>query len=318
MDFKSRPLLTDEFILVDGVTRAGKFMLANVVASLERIEFFQYPHLLETVLYFHRLGKIDFYTARELLHLDFNMNTLNMAFGRALNSRKFDLSCIENSIDSEKYKRRAATEDRNLLLSEYKREKRIPFFINHEGLSNMDSLFRIFPKVKVLNALRDPITLIDSWYRRGWGSRIGNDFSVGWASFDYRGSPVPWWAVNWADEYLTVSEMDRCLKSIYTLVSMAKESFERAPNHYKERVLLIAFERIVVDPHAEIKRIEKFLDVKAMNGIAGVLKREKLPRPYDHKKTEVLYRQIKSMIEPKNYELFDQLVKEYEDFWCKL
>ncbi|MCO5141931.1 MAG: sulfotransferase domain-containing protein [Oligoflexia bacterium] len=318
MKFKERPLLADEFILLDGVTRAGKFMLANVVAALDRVEFFQYPHLLETVLYFHRLEKIDFFTARELLHLDYNMNTLNMAFGRSLNSRKHDLSCIENSIEFDRYKKRSLTEDREFLLNDFRSEKRIPFYINHEGLSNMQTIFKIFPKVKIVNALRDPIALVESWYRRGWGRRIGSDPSVGWSSFDYKGNAVPWWAVSWPEEYLKAEDMDRCLKSIYTLVTMAKESYLSSPQEYKSRVLFVEFEKIIVDPMQQIKRLEVFLGSKTLPGIEEILKRERLPRKEDEEKKEKIYSTVRSKIAPNNQFIFDELATDYGAFWGKL
>lgn len=313
--FSPRPVFTEEFVLVDGITRTGKFMVASLVAAMERVEYFQYPHLLETLLYLHRLGKIDFEVCRDLLQLDFNTNTFNLMIGRSLNTREHDLSSINRSLEAQRYFDRAKQEDRDFLVNAFLAEKRIPFFINHEGLANSETLFSIFPKVKIVNILRDPVTLIYSWFRRGWGKRIGGDPKAGWASFSHPRGPTPWWAIDWADRYHDLNEMERCLCSIQGLTTMAKDSVASLSVQRRNQILFVDFDQITRDPDPTISKIEKFLGTSRNPKIVDILRRERLPRETSPTVVNDIYQKIKGEIRGELCPILDALVAEKKEYW---
>ena len=318
LEFSERKRFVDDLVLVDGITRAGKFALAHVVSALDGVEFFQYPYLLETLLYLHRLGKLDFDTCRALAHLDLDSKMFEMMIGRSLNTRVHDLSCIYRAADPEEYVRRAATEDRTVLVQQFQDNHRLPVYINHEGLSNLQTLCRIFPGAKMINILREPTALVGSWYKRGWGHRIGTDPTAGWIAFKGVNGPRPWWTVDWLEDYGQLSEMDRCVKSIGTLMQLAREAFDAATPAVKARVLCVQFETLVTDPHRVITTISAFLDRRPGAALPGILTRERLPRPVAPDQRQTRLDEIRGLMSPGLEPLLSAMLTDYDTYWCGL
>lgn len=318
LEFSERKTFTEDFVLVDGVTRTGKFALSHVVASFDRVEFFQYPPLLETLLYLHRLGKIETDACKALLRMDFDMNTFNMMIGRSVNTRVQDLSCIYRSANFEDIVARASTADRESLEARFYREKHLPFFINHEGMSNLKTLFAVFPRVKMINIVRDPCAVIESWFKRGWGNRIGSDPKDGWITFKHPKGPVPWWAVDWAEEYHDLPELDRCAKNVAVLSAMAKEQHEAAPEAVRREILMAQFERLIIDPMFIVGELEKFLGRKPLPTLSGILGRERLPRKLEGDPLKATQERVLGAVTKKTAPIVEKLIHDYDRFWVPL
>jgi hypothetical protein len=317
-EFSERARFSDEFVLVDGITRAGKFVMAHVVAGFVGMEFFQYSCLLENALYLLRLHKIDLATCRALLEVDLDISSFNMMVGRYLNTRVSDMSCIYNACDPAEFVDRAGVLDRDALVEKFQRERRLPLFISHEGLANVRALFGIFPRVKMINLIRDPVMLILSWYKRGWGRRIGNDPRSSWITFKGPSGPFPWWATGWEKDYNQFSEMDRCVKSIATLSDMARDDFNAADDAVKARIRMVRFETLVTAPEVVISQVGDFLERQPAPGLQTILTRERLPRVVSGRDRETALRAIQDQVSVDLTPVLDRLIHEYEHYWCTL
>ncbi|UPT74538.1 MAG: sulfotransferase [Elusimicrobiota bacterium] len=247
--YAPRARLFEDFIIVEGITRAGKFLAAVVVSAFEGVEPVQYSPNLESLLVLHRLGKVDMPTAKLLLEMEFDIRAFDMAMGRYLNTRPDDMSSVFRSPDHENVLARAKELDRDALLARFHAEKRLPLHLYHEGLPHARALFGVFPKARVVSSLRDPAALMNSWYNRGWG-KLGTAESptVMWPFFQTAKGMRTWWSVDWAEDWSEINDMDRCALSIASLYELGRRELEECAPALRERIHFLRFEDLVRDP----------------------------------------------------------------------
>jgi len=318
VQFHPRPQYVNELVLVDGMTRAGKFLLGHIVGSLEGLEFMQYPPLLEIALYLTRLGKLDIDTAQMLVKTDIDLNTYNMMVGRGLNSRVYDASCIYNAADSGRFLARSKEIDTEVLVSDFQAQNRLPLYIGHESLCNGRTLFIIYPEVRLISLQRDPLSLILSWYKRGWGRRFGVDPKSMSVGFKTQFGPVPWFALNWEPGYTSMSEMDRIVKSMETLFMLAKQEYESLDLGQKARVHFVAFDDILLTPFKVVSDLSHYLNRKPLENIRAILERERVPRIIATDQRDLLLKEIRQHMSPGMEPMIQSLISDFDGFWMNL
>ncbi len=99
MNFSIRNNKVENVLLVDGITRTGKFFLAKIVSEFKEIEFFQYLQVLEQVPYIYGIGGMHKDAAIALIKSTVDYGVYNQILGRNLNHRVLDRSSIFNSIN---------------------------------------------------------------------------------------------------------------------------------------------------------------------------------------------------------------------------
>jgi len=318
VDYAPRVQIVRQPLFLDGYTRTGKFLLGSLLDSFENTEYFQNPLFLETSLYLHKLGKIDFDTIKILIQTDLDFNTYNMAIGRNLNSRKTDESSIFNSIKAKEFLSRAESPDQNRLFEKFQNSNLLPVYITHEALCNIAVLFDIYPEMRLISAQRNPICLARSWRDRGWGIRWGNDpksFSI---AFSKKEKTIPWFALEWSEEYWNLNEIERIVKSLYCLSKKAKQEYKSLNSQHKEKILFVDFDKLLVSPQSEVERAAYFLDCKLLPGLDLIMKRQKLPRAKDLTKVEQIQLEIVSQLSPSIRNLYDELIEDYKNFWLPM
>ena len=83
----NRKPLVKKLLMLDGMGRAGKFLVANILNGFADVEPVQLCGLLEHIPGFEKLGFIEKRTAEELLHHEIDMHAFEMLIGRTLNHR---------------------------------------------------------------------------------------------------------------------------------------------------------------------------------------------------------------------------------------
>ncbi len=267
----SRPvLLTKKILLVEGLTRSGKFLLANFLSTIKEIDHINYNPLVEQIPFLVKQNLLDKNTGKVLLQTQFDNNCYDLIVGRGLNFRREDKSSVYNSPHQEKYLQRCS-EPENL---EKVKENYFPF-IAHECLQFMDFLLETFPEAKVIRIIRNPIDLVYSWFNRGWGKRWGEDPKLFSLVFEEN---IPWYAVSWKEEYLAANEMDRVIKSIYYLKKEEEKTFKKLTMEQKERIYSLTLTDLIVNPDKEVNEIARFLDKETLPVLEEVKSREKCPQ----------------------------------------
>ena len=80
--------LYNQVLFLDGVGRAGKFLLGKVCSNFERVETFQYVESLEHIPILNSLNLIERSAAISMMQLILDSSIYNLAIGRGLNLRK--------------------------------------------------------------------------------------------------------------------------------------------------------------------------------------------------------------------------------------
>lgn len=318
VQFYPRPQYVKELVLVDGMTRAGKFLLGHIVGSMEGLEFMQYPPLLENALYLTRLGKLDLDTAQMLVKTDIDLNTYNMMVGRGLNGRVYDSSCIYKAADFGRFLARTTEVDPDVLVRDFQAQNRLPLYIGHESLCNGRTLFTIYPEVRLISLQRDPISLISSWYKRGWGRRFGVDPKSMAVGFKTQFGPVPWFALNWEPSYTSMSEMDRVVKSMEALFMLAKQEYEALDSGQKARVHFVAFDDILLTPSKVVSGLTHYLNRKPLENMSAILARERVPRVIAPDQRDILLKEIRVYMSPSMEPVIRSLMSDFDDYWMNL
>jgi len=318
LDYFARAQIVRKPLFLDGYTRSGKFLLGSLLDSLENTEYIQNPWFLETSLYLYKLGKIDFKTLKILIQTDLDFNTYNMAIGRNLNSRKSDESSIHNSIKVKEFLSRSEFPDQTTLFERFQNGNLLPLYITHEALCNVAVLFDVYPEMRMISAQRNPVSLVKSWRDRGWGSRWGNDpksFSI---AFDERGKAIPWFALEWGDEYWNLNEIERIVKSLHSLSKKAEREYKALNSENKSKILFVDFDNLLNSPQGEVERVADYLDCKILAGLELTMKRQKLPREKGFTRIEQIRLEIVSVLSSNIRNLYDELVEDYNNFWLPM
>lgn len=128
----------------------------------------------------------------------------------------------------------------------------------------------------MIEMVRHPLYLLQHWYsyidRHGTDPR---DFTI-WIS--HHGTHLPWFASGWEDQYLASNKMDRVIYTIDWLTQRAEQSRTSLGDGASSQVLVVPFERFVVEPGPYLEQIGNILGATTTKATAKTLRKQKVPR----------------------------------------
>lgn len=293
--------LVENLLIVEGVTRSGKYLLANLLYSFRGIEPVQSSEVLDNIHFLERFGLIDKAVVQEILQYEVDTRCYDMLIGRNLNHRASDKSSIYNIPNYKEYLRRCEDEDGDSAVRKFYKNNLYSLFVVHELMPNIKIFFDTFPNLKVISVQRSPVDLVYSWYNRGYGKRFNDDPRLFSWLFQEKGKNIPMFAAEWGQKYLRLSEMDRCLAAIEWIIEASAESYSKLDPRDKRKILFINYEKMLLNTENIIEKIGIFIKRPIVrDNIKSIFKREKLPNlHYSELKSEKLDL-IKKMSSP-NY-----------------
>ena len=98
-----KPTLVKNLIVVDGLTRTGKFFLGKLTSGLNNIEYFQHSFVLDYIHYMVGLDAITKDGFISLIRSVVDQSCYDRYIGRNLNLRYDDRSSVLNAPDHNKY-----------------------------------------------------------------------------------------------------------------------------------------------------------------------------------------------------------------------
>lgn len=306
-----RKPLVKNLLIVDGITRTGKFLLTNLLSGIREVEPVQYLGVLEHICRLQRFGFVDKKAAQELLRAEVDMGCYEMLIGRNINYRKSDKSSIFNNVNYKKYLKRLNQKDGQAALVNFYKNNLFSLFIIHETLPNINIFFNTFPKVKIINIQRSPIDLVYSWHKRKWNQRIGADPLVGEIPLKGKQGPLPWYLYNHIEEYESLSGVDKTILSICSLFKMYQSSYKKLSPKNKKRVLLIYYEDILLNPELAVKTIANFLRKGILPEMKQIIKKEKLPNKEYFNEKDRKIKEIESLSSKKYFKEVLFIEREY-------
>ncbi|MFH1441053.1 MAG: sulfotransferase domain-containing protein [Candidatus Omnitrophota bacterium] len=312
----SLDLILDRIIFLDGPTRAGKFLLGKIVSNFMGVEFFQYSAAVEHLPVFARLSIMSEKDAISYFRLQINMGVYERAIGRNLNTRINDSSCIKNSSEKGLYFERAHSQDGPSVLDKLRIEQRIPSFIIHQGMADIDFYLKACPMLNMINMRRHPVDLAYSWIKKGFGIRYGKDPLVFEPLFLNKfNNPVPWFALDFDDDFTKMSAEDKCIKSIFSIYKADKAAYMRLNAADKKQILYLCYENFFSRPASVINTISKFIKREPRENMDEILLREKCNAPIKIELRKEKFKKLSLNASPQVLDELIEIAKEYESEW---
>jgi hypothetical protein len=278
MDLYNKVSHVKNVILADGVTRAGKFFLAKFLSEFEQVEFLQYNHVLEQLPYMHGIGKIKEDVAVSMLRSTVDYATYDRSLGRNFNMRTLDRSSILNSPSADKFLKRQRFNKSDIEVRKFMHsESRRHLFVTHNVLANVNIFIKAYPNLSVVHIVRNPVELIFSWTKKGYGKLNSADFFSLNSDIDMDGIRLPWYAKNWSSDYKNLTETDMVIKSLRSLYNYINCELKSLSLKERSKIFIIKYEDLVMNTGDTVKKIENFLKTSASDNLDEILYKENCP-----------------------------------------
>ena len=256
-------------LAIDGITRSGKFWLAELISYFEGTDLVLHEPVLDFISIKAHYGELDKTSATDLLRNIVSHKCFITLIGRNLNTRLEDSSSIYH------HPRRAVFLNRvhQMRDAEFEKLKTVNFdevtfpMVTHDWLSVWGIQANAFPAMKLIRVERNPIDLAYAWYDTGIGLKE--------MAFSHRytrdGKSVPWFASNFYKNFENQSEVDRIINSIAHLFDTALPVMNGLRNSLGENILVTTYERLGEDIRTEVERISSYIGLRPIPEMVGFL-----------------------------------------------
>jgi len=312
MEFIRDKNLLNEMILVDGIGRSGKVMLAEIITGFEHVEKQEYNEFLEYISLAYKYNKISKDMAIAILRTQMDTELYNFLIGRGINTRPSDYTSLYKYHSPEIYFKRQTDEDGTVIAEKVLREK--PIYLNwcHDMIQKSDIVFEAFnEKLKLIYINRHPIDIIYEWDKKKFGERMGNDTTELQYLIKYKKEVVPELALGWEGEYLTITPIERIIKMIYISFKRNFEALKNTKN--KDSIKVINFEGLVTDSENIVKELSEYLGLGILPCMKIILLKENCPRVLDPLEQPTRRENITKSISTSYKDLLDEMIDLYED-----
>lgn len=301
-------------VFVDGISRSGKSMLCPILSSFERVEIERAEEIIEYVGALYGIGKISRDVAVTLLRLETDMHLYNSMIGRNTNFRFNDHSSVWKSSVVFRYLKRVVAADGQRVLERIERERPIYQNQTHDQLAHFELFDEAFGgRLRIVEMIRHPVDLMDSWMRRGWGTRFGEDPLALTIGIDHRGIELPYYALGWEDEYVTATPLGRVVRMIAHLWYANRCVYDTLTGEQGRRVFVIPFEDFVQRPEPYLGPLAAFVGSRPTRRTSAALGRERCPRTYSVEARRQKRHDIERQASADEREIVVRLVDDYEE-----
>jgi hypothetical protein len=305
--------LWDKFVLIDGLGRSGKSMIAPILASFENVEIERIEPIFERIPVLVSFGKISKDAAIQMLQMEVDMKLYESMIGRNTNFRFKDHSSVFNNPFKLEYLKRIFGKDGNVIVEKILNIKPVFQMDVHDTLIHIDIYFEAFGEnVYIIEIVKDPIDIIFSWYMRGWGGRFTTDPRVGCITYQTKAGIVPWYNLYIDGEYNELKPMDRIIHLIEGNLKYGFEKYQELSDERRKQILWLVLEEFATNTEENIVRIENFLGVKRTKYTAKQLKKERCPRVIDKEERKKKEDFIKSKTSANAFKKIEGLYEIYE------
>lgn len=331
MELNKSAAFTHDVIFVDGLWGTGKSMIAPIISGMRGVEKQLMNSLYEELCILRSLSKVTPDAVVAMLQTHANMDQYHNLIGRAVNLRWGDHSGPKNNPNSLRYVRRLFAAEGDQVVDHINRENLALNIMSHMILPVADPLIEAFgQRLRIIEVVRHPAYMVGHW--SAYLSRF-NSVRISDIAFDAHGTKVPWFAADWADEFIASSPMDRVLLGISRLYERLFRAIEDL-NIRSVPLMIVSFESLAMETGVELKRLEEFLGREHHPHIRKLLKKQKLPRrrlthgtghrdygwkPGADKSESDEYARICSSIRAsassENFARFEQSIVQYNQRW---
>lgn len=306
--------LVEKFVLVDGIGRSGKVVMGLALASMKNVEKMRIDLLFDSVPRMYEMNKISHDGAVTLLRLEADTRFYETMISRSVNFKPTDYTGVFKDPYTLRYILRLFSEEGESVVKRIRKEKPIFQNMTHDGLSRAKILFDAFgDRLYIIEMLRDPIGIIYDWHVKNFGERIGKDPREQHLTLEWNGDVVPFIALGWENEYLSIKPIDRIIRMIDTRFRRNIEGYKKLSEENKKRTMFVVFERFVVDPMPYCKEIAKFIGTEITSITERKMRQEKCPRKINPDERIKMKKIIVKQASEKYIKMLNELTEEYGD-----
>lgn len=198
-------------VVVDGIARSGKALLASCLSFTEQIEPWQLSAYVDHVFKLWELNLLRADDAVSTLRIALNDASFNYAIGRMFNSRNGDDSSVQTFGKSKEFSSRALNNSYEELEHQFLSARKFPLFHVHEQINALELWESAVPRLRMIEVVRNPFTLFASWESRGLGTRWGIDPKLFVPVASANGQPIPTFALGVEKEWFAATGQERIL-----------------------------------------------------------------------------------------------------------
>ena len=275
LELKHFNSFTNDIIVVDGFWGGGKSVVTSIVGSMTGVEKKKVEHVYEYVCIAHSTGKMDSDAASAFLNIYADLSQYNNLIGREVNLRWSDDSGLRNNRGSLTYLKRLFHPGGDSVAEQINNQNLALLIASHELIAVSDLLYEAYgSRLKLIEVVRHPIHLFTNVRDYTAKFERSREFTL---SFEVSGVKVPWFAANWADEFVAASVTDRALLSIARMQAEMLEAIDKITAAAKP-LLVLSFEDTVTNSQDSLDKLEKFLNRSVTRRTKIALKQQHLPR----------------------------------------
>ena len=300
-------------VLITGSTRAGKSMLAPIVASLKRAELLQVHHLMEQFPMLNNLNLISDSVAIYLLRYAMDFMLTDTYIGRNVNFRYSDASSVWNSRDPKLYFERLHSKDGDTVIERIKKENPVIVWGVHYGLWHIPIYLKAFSEMRMIHICRHPVDLIHSWFLKGYGKEFSDNPRNGALTIQGDRKTISYFGIGWEQLYEKSTEMDRIILTMDHIESQYREKYSQLSKEESKQVLIVYFEEMVTQTERILMDVCSFLNMERSISTDVTLERERCPRVLCHEDREKKLLQIKDLASSEVLLILERMIKDYEN-----
>lgn len=311
--------LLENLVIVDGMSAAGKSLIAPIISSFERSELWRINYLNDYIPTICALGGMDKDAASALLNAMADVDIYNLMIARDTNFRSADDSGVHKNMLFERYHERLSGKEGAEVKNDILSKKPILTLMVHYLFGNSEILFSAFGnKLKLyIVMVRHPLWLVENWYRGSWHERIGQDEREFKLCCKVGDNMVPWFAVGYAEEYAQLPPFAQAIKVVASLLDGFYARYASMNEQDRAKVMFIPFERMVTDPWRFINKITASLGTETALHTTVMMGKMGLPRAFDAgeldvKKSEFAMLAQREELPESSLLLMERICAEYE------
>jgi hypothetical protein len=260
-------------IAIDGITRSGKFWLAELMTYFDRMETILHEPVLDFISIKSYFGELESQSAIDLIRNIVSQKCFNTSIGRYVNFRLGDSSSIYRHPRSSVFLSRV----HQIKSQEFENLKTVNLdevvfpILAHDWMSVWGIQPQALPSMKIIRVERNPIDLVFAWFSTGIGLKemsFNHRFIAGEKS-------IPWFASEFSQDFENQSEIDRIINSVLYLFESSRPVINKLLGLKNGRFLLTSYERMGENLGGEITRISSFIGLSTIPEMKGFVEMQK-------------------------------------------
>lgn len=272
------PHLAPKVVFVDGQPGCGKTMLSPIVGALPRVELLQYFYEGEYTCAMDFLSLIDRSASVTMIRMLTDLRLYNLMMSRDTNFRRGDLSSVFMNSRPWRYLTRLFQPGNEHVLPRIAAERPILHLATHNLLGISTPIVEgLGDRAVFVEVVRHPLYMIrqQALYTDRYGKDV-RDFTV-WHTAP-GGAPVPFFAAGWEEQFLAANAWERAILFMERWERQCAALQAAHPAWWESQVLLVPFERFVLEPHPYMAGIERALGTSADDVTRRMMKTQCVPR----------------------------------------